>query len=78
MTKKFFLILILTGIFNLSIGQTMNSNQIIPNPKKILFENDSFLTISKDLKFTFSGFSEPELKSAVNEINQSLDLINNT
>ncbi|MAT58376.1 MAG: hypothetical protein CMF23_10440 [Ignavibacteriae bacterium] len=78
MTKKFFLILILTGIFNLSIGQTMNSNQIIPNPKKILFENDSFLTISKDLKFTFSGFSEPELKSAVNEINQSLDLINIT
>ncbi|MBZ0180981.1 MAG: beta-N-acetylhexosaminidase [Melioribacteraceae bacterium] len=78
MTKKFFLILILTGIFNLSIGQTMNSNQIIPNPKKILFENDSFLTISKDLKFIFSGFNETELKSAVNEINQSLDLINIT
>lgn len=78
MTKKFFLILILTGIFNLSIGQTMNSNQIIPNPKKILFENDSFLTISKDLKFTFNGFNETELKSAVNEINQSLDLINIT
>lgn len=78
MTKKFFLILILTGIFNLSVGQTMNSNQIIPNPKKILFENDSFLTISKDLKFTFNGFNETELKSAVNEINQSLDLINIT
>lgn len=78
MTKKFFLILILTGIFNLSIGQTMNSKQIIPNPKKILFENDSFLTISKDLEFTFNGFNEKELKSAVNEINQSLDLINIT